>query len=104
MSQCELRNPAGVQQEHMLPTEQAKALADEALAEFGADRCVSLHHCPQGRDFSDQAGNIFRELGDKEGLQMVDEVPRASQGPCARKPDEVMYLASNVAVERYCEA
>jgi len=58
-------------EEHMLPTEQAKALADE------------------GRDFSDQAGNIFRELGDKEGLQMVDEV---------------MYLASSVAVERYCEA
>ena len=67
---------------------------------------VWKHPLPQGRDFSDQAGNIFKELGDKEGLQMVDEA-QGSNILCSEtvyRVAKVMYLASNVAVERYCEA
>eukprot|EP00913_Durusdinium_trenchii_P024877 g23351.t1 len=53
-----------------LPTEEAQALADE------------------GKQCSDKARDIFLELGDKEGLQIVDEVT---------------FVSTNVAVEKYCE-
>ncbi|CAK9054708.1 Hypothetical protein SCF082_LOCUS29669 [Durusdinium trenchii] len=58
-------------EENTLPTEEAQALADE------------------GKQCSDKARDIFLELGDKEGLQIVDEVT---------------FVSTNVAVEKYCEA
>ena len=73
-------------------------------------RCERVEHFQrshrQGRDFSDQAGDIFRELGDKDGLQMVDEAHKPAcslQSVLVGALAKVMYLASNVAVERYCE-
>jgi len=58
-------------EENSLPTAEAQALADE------------------GKECSDKARDMFLELGDKEGLQIVDEVT---------------FVSTNVAVEKYCEA
>ncbi|CAJ1363436.1 unnamed protein product [Effrenium voratum] len=42
-----------------------------------------------GKQCSDKARDMFQELDDKEGMQIVDEVT---------------YISTNVAVEKYCEA
>ncbi|CAJ1372723.1 unnamed protein product [Effrenium voratum] len=58
-------------EENMLSAAEQQALADE------------------GKQCSDKARDMFQELDDKEGMQIVDEVT---------------YISTNVAVEKYCEA